>query len=66
MCAAQRALIGFSSRPPPLTIGNPWLYLMFQSVDSPTIPLDGKEMFYHKKVGGNFVIYRAERNANGH
>ena len=32
-------------------------------VEAPTIPLDGKEMFFHKKVGKNFVIYRAERNA---
>lgn len=31
-------------------------------VEAPTISLDGKEMFYHKKVGKNFVIYRAERN----
>jgi hypothetical protein len=32
-------------------------------VEAPTIPLDGKEMFFHKKVGTRFVIYRAERNA---
>ena len=31
-------------------------------VEAPTIPLDGKEMFFHKKVGKNFVIYRAECN----
>jgi len=34
-------------------------------VEAPTISLDGKEMFYHKKVGGSFVIYRAERNQRG-
>lgn len=32
-------------------------------VEAPTIPLDGKEMFFHKKVGTHFVIYRAERRA---
>lgn len=32
-------------------------------VEAFTIPLDGKEMFFHKKVGKNFVICRAERNA---
>ena len=32
-------------------------------VEAPTITLDGKEMFYHKKVGEKFVIYHAERNA---
>jgi hypothetical protein len=31
-------------------------------VEAPTISLDGKEMFYHKKVGKSFVIYRAERS----
>lgn len=30
-------------------------------VEAPTISLDGKEMFYHRKVGDKFVIYRAER-----
>lgn len=30
-------------------------------VEAPTISLDGKEMFYHKKVGEKFAIYRAER-----
>jgi hypothetical protein len=32
-------------------------------VEAPTIPLDGKEMFFHKKVGTRFAIYRAERTA---
>lgn len=32
-------------------------------VEAPTIPLDGKEMFFHKKVGKSCVIYRAERRA---
>ncbi len=31
-------------------------------VEAPTITLDSKEMFFHKKVGDKFVIYRAERN----
>jgi hypothetical protein len=31
-------------------------------VEAPSIPLDGKEMFFHKKVGTKFAIYRAERN----
>ena len=31
-------------------------------VEAPTVPLDGKEMFFHKKIGKRFVIYRAERN----
>jgi hypothetical protein len=34
-------------------------------VEAPTISIDGKEIFYHKKVGGTFVIYRAERNERG-
>jgi len=33
-------------------------------VEAPTISLDGKEMFFHKKVGNKFLIYRAERNAS--
>lgn len=32
-------------------------------VEAPTISLDGREMFYHKKVGQKFTIYRAERRA---
>jgi len=32
-------------------------------VEAPTISLDGKEMFFHKRVGKTFMIYRAERNA---
>ncbi len=31
-------------------------------VEAPTVSIDGKEMFYHKKVDGTFVIYQAERN----
>lgn len=31
-------------------------------VEAPTVPFDGKEMFFHAKVGKRFVIYRAERN----
>jgi hypothetical protein len=31
-------------------------------VEAPIISLDGKEMFYHKKVGDKFAIYRAERH----
>jgi hypothetical protein len=30
-------------------------------VEAPTISLDESEMFYHKKVGEKFAIYRAER-----
>jgi hypothetical protein len=30
-------------------------------VEAPSISLDEKEMFYHKKVGDRFAIYRAER-----
>ena len=30
-------------------------------VEAPTISLDRKEMFYHRKVGDKFAIYRAER-----
>ena len=33
-------------------------------VEAPTISLDRKEMFFHKRVGKIFMIYRAERNAN--
>jgi len=33
-------------------------------VEAPSLSLDGKEMFFHKKVGGKFEIYRAVRNAN--
>jgi hypothetical protein len=32
-------------------------------VEAPTISLEGKEMFFHKKVGHKFAIYRAQRNA---
>jgi hypothetical protein len=31
-------------------------------VEAPTITLDAKEMFFHKKVDGKFMIFRAERN----
>jgi hypothetical protein len=31
-------------------------------VEAPSISLDRKEMFFHKKVGNTFVIYRAERH----
>jgi hypothetical protein len=31
-------------------------------VEAPSVSTDGKEMFFHKKVGDRFVIYRAERN----
>ena len=30
-------------------------------VEAPSISLDGKELFFHKKVGDRFAIYRAER-----
>jgi len=30
-------------------------------VEAPTVSLDGKEMFYHKRVGEIFTIYRAVR-----
>jgi hypothetical protein len=30
-------------------------------VEAPSVPLDGKEMFFHKKIGTTFAIYRAER-----
>jgi WD40 repeat protein len=32
-------------------------------VEAPTISLEGKEMFFHKKVGHKFAIYRAQRKA---
>jgi Tol biopolymer transport system component len=32
-------------------------------VEAPTVSPDEKEMFFHKKVGKRFLIYRAERNA---
>jgi len=32
-------------------------------VEAPSISLDRKEMFFHKKVGDTFLIYRAERNS---
>ena len=32
-------------------------------VEAPSVSLDGKEMFFHEKVGDRFVIYRVERNA---
>jgi WD40-like Beta Propeller Repeat len=31
-------------------------------VEAPTLSLDTRELFFHKKVDGRFVIYRAERN----
>jgi len=31
-------------------------------VEAPSISADRKEMFFHKKVGDKFLIYRAERN----
>lgn len=31
-------------------------------VEAPSISLDSKEMFFHRKVGDKFEIYRAERN----
>ena len=31
-------------------------------VEAPSISLDGKELFFHKKVNDTFVIFRAERN----
>lgn len=31
-------------------------------VEAPSISLDCKEMFFHKKVGNTFAIYRAERH----
>lgn len=31
-------------------------------VEAPSVSLDGKEMFFHKKAGDRFAIYRAERN----
>jgi hypothetical protein len=30
-------------------------------VEAPTLSLDGKEMFFHKKVGNGYIIYRATR-----
>ena len=33
-------------------------------VEGPSIPLDGKELFFHKKLNNTFVIFRAERNPN--
>jgi hypothetical protein len=30
-------------------------------VEAPSLSLDGREMFFHKKIDGRFVIYRAER-----
>jgi hypothetical protein len=30
-------------------------------VEAPSVSRDGREMFFHKKVNGRFVIYRAER-----
>jgi hypothetical protein len=30
-------------------------------VEAPSLSLDGREMFFHKKVNGRFVVYRAER-----
>lgn len=31
-------------------------------VEAPSVSLDRKELFFHKKVGDKFAIYRAERN----
>ena len=31
-------------------------------VEAPSISVDGKEMFFHKKIGDRYSIYRAERN----
>ncbi|HEY6332274.1 MAG TPA: hypothetical protein VI756_23320 [Blastocatellia bacterium] len=31
-------------------------------VEAPSVSLDGKELFFHKRVGSKFVIYRAERS----
>ena len=31
-------------------------------VEAPSISLDRKEMFFHKKVDERFAIFRAERN----
>jgi hypothetical protein len=31
-------------------------------VEAPSVSLDGKELFFHKRIGGKFVIYRAERS----
>ena len=31
-------------------------------VEGPSISIDGKQLFFHKKVNDTFVIYRAERN----
>ena len=33
-------------------------------VEAPSISLDRQEMFFHKKVGQKFTIYRAERRVN--
>jgi hypothetical protein len=32
-------------------------------VEAPSLSLDGREMFFHKKVEGRFVIHRAERRS---
>jgi hypothetical protein len=33
-------------------------------VEAPSISLDSKEMFFHRKAGDRFKIYRAERNSH--
>jgi hypothetical protein len=35
-------------------------------VEAPSVSLDEKELFYHKKVEQRYVIYRAERNPKPH
>jgi hypothetical protein len=30
-------------------------------IEAPTISLDGKEMYFHKKVGNRYAIFRANR-----
>lgn len=32
-------------------------------VEAPGVSPDGREMFFHKRVGDRFMIYRGERNA---
>ena len=33
-------------------------------IEAPTLSLDGKEMFFHKKKGNRFTLCRAARNAS--
>jgi hypothetical protein len=35
-------------------------------IEAPTVPLDMHEMFYHKKVNGKWVIWRAVRKGSKH